>query len=148
MAATVQRLKSPKDWKERQLGNLKAVGQRNYDKGIAAPKKDPIKAGIDAQDRYEEQMRRDEVLARRKEGLQATGLDEWFSYASEIGAGRLVDGVTKREAEVSKFVEGWQPVLKSHVEKIDAMPAVTDSDMENRMLENLRGLKANKGAWR
>ena len=75
-------------------------------------------------------------------------MQEWFNYASQIGAGRLVEGVTKREAKVDRFVKAWQPILADHVAKIDQMPAVTDSDMETRMLENLRGLKALKGAWR
>jgi hypothetical protein len=59
-----------------------------------------------------------------------------------------VEGVTKREKKVDKFVRAWQPVLSDHVSTIDALPDVTDADRENRMLENLRGLKTKKGAWR
>jgi chorismate mutase len=36
-------------------------------------------------------------------------------------------------------------MLTAHLAKIDAMPEATDSDRENRVLENLRGLKALKG---
>lgn len=145
MAAAVKRLLSPDEWKSRQIKNLEAVGEASYKVGIASPKDDPIKAGIDAQDRYAAQMKKDEVLARRKAALEKTSMAEWYKYASELGAGRLVDGVKKREAKVGDFVRAWQPLLLDHVTKIDALADVTDSDREARMLSNLRGLKALKG---
>jgi len=145
MAAAVKRLLSPDEWVRRQIGALKAMGETNYKVGIAAPKADPIAAGIAAQDRYEAQMKKDEVLKRRKTALERTNMAEWYKYSSELGAGRLVDGVVKREAKVTDFVTKFQPLLASHVSKIDGLPDVSDSDRENRMLENLRGLKALKG---
>lgn len=148
MPISVQRILPPDEWKKRQLETLKQVGRANYAQGISMPKKDPIQAAIEAQDRYEEQMRKDEVLKRRKEVLQTATADDWYSYASALGVDRLVEGVTKREKKVDKFVKSWQPILLDHVAKIDAMPDVTDADRENRMLENVRGLKAKKAAWR
>lgn len=145
MAAVVKRLLSPEEWKKRQIDNLNAVGEANYKVGISSPKADPIQAGIEAQDRYVAQMKKDEVLARRKASLEKTSMAEWYKYSSELGASRLVDGVTKREGKVGDFVRAFQPMLLEHVQKIDALPAVSDKDRENRMLENLRGLKALKG---
>ena len=138
----------PDEWKKRQIETLKQVGRTNYAQGISMPKKDPIEAGIEAQPRYEEQMRKDEVLKRREAGLKATNMAEWFQYANTLGVDRLVDGVVKREKKVDRFVKAWQPMLADHLSKIDAMPDVTDADREERMLENLRGLKAMKGKWR
>ena len=148
MPVTVKRILPPEEWKKRQLDTLKSVGRANYAQGISMPKKSPIEAGIAAQDRYEEQMRKEEVLKRRKENLETVTDEEWFNYAQNIGVDRIVDGVVKREKKVDKFVRGWQPVLLDHVAKIDAMADVTDADRENKMLENVRGLKAKKGAWR
>lgn len=145
MAAVITRILSPEDWKKRQIDTLKAVGETNYKLGISKPKKSPIQAGIDAQDRYVAQMKKDDVLARRKTALERTSDAEWYKYSSEIGAGHLVDGVVKREAKVADFIRTFQPMLVDHVSKIDALPEVTDSDRETRMLENLRGLKALKG---
>ena len=145
LAAAVTRILSPEDWKKRQIDTLKAVGATNYKVGIAKPKKDPIAAGIAAQGRYEDQMKKDEVLARRKTALERTSMAEWYKYSSELGAGRLVDGVVKREAKVGDFIRTFQPLLADHVAKIDALDDVTDSDREERMLQNLRGLKELKG---
>jgi len=145
---TVQRILPPEEWRKRQIGNLKAVGETNYKVGIANPRKDPIEAGIEAEDKWADRIKKAIDEQRRKKALQAVSMDDWYKYASEIGAGRLVEGVVKREAKVDKFVRGWQPILLDHVKKIDEMPAVTDKDMEERMLANLRGLKALKGKWR
>ena len=146
--ASVKRLLSPDEWRKKQIETLKAVGEANYKIGIASPKKDPIAAGIEAEDKWADRIRKAIEEQRRKKSLQATNIDEWYAYSAALGAPRLVDGVVKREKEVADFVTAWQPILMDHVAKIDAMPAVTDKDMEERMLANLRGLKALHGAWR
>jgi hypothetical protein len=146
MPATISRLIPPTEWRKRQLDTLKAVGQRNYESGIDMPKKDPIKEGIAAEDRWATRIKEAIDKGRRKAKLAKVTMDEWNAYAHAF-AGKLVDGVVKREAKVAEFIDAWQPKLASHLSKIDAMPAVTDADMENRMLENLRGLKAMKGTW-
>jgi len=146
--AQVTRILPPDEWRKRQISTLKAIGEANYRQGIARPKKDPIEAGIQAEDKWAARIKEAIEEKRRSKALSATNMAEWASFAEQIGAGRLVEGVTKREVKVDRFVKGFQPLLLDHVSKIDAMPAVTDSDMEQRMLENLRGLKALKGAWR
>ena len=146
--ATVTRILKPDDWISRQIGTLKAVGETNYGTGITSPRKDPIAAGIAAEDRYASQTRKAIEEGRRAKALQATNIDEWFTYSTNIGKGRLVEGVVKREKEVRDFVNPWHSMISDHVSKIDTLPAVTDSDMENRMLTNLRGLKGMKAAWR
>ena len=144
----VTRVLPPDEWRKRQIGNLKAVGQANYQQGIAMPKKDPIAAGVAAEDKWAARIKAAIDEKRRAKALQSVSMADWYNYAQNIGAGRLVEGVTKREAKVQKFVNAWTPLLQDHLSKIDAMPAVTDADMEQRMLENLRGLKALHGKWR
>lgn len=143
---TVQRLPTATQWRDKQIGNLQAVGQTNYAAGITRPKKDPIAAGVAAQAKYEAEMRKPEVLKRRETELKKTSMDEWASMAERIGAGRLVEGVTQRVYKVERFLTGYVPKLESHLRTVDALPDVTDADRERRMLENLRGLKKLKGA--
>lgn len=143
--STVTRVLSPEDWKKRQINTLKDVGERNYAVGIAHPKKDPIDAGIKAEKKYAANTKKAIDEERRAKALAKTSMAEWYKYASELGEGRLVDGVVKREAKVSDFVRNFQPMLVDHLSKIDAMDDVTDKDREDRMLSNLRGLKALKG---
>lgn len=143
--ATVKRVISPEDWKNRQLNTLKAVGRQNYLQGISSPKADPIARGIATEEKYAIETRKAIDEGRRKAALQKTDMNEWARYSKEIGADNLVDGVVKREAKVTEFTTKFQPMLASHLGKIDTLPEATDSDRENRMLENLRGLKALKG---
>jgi hypothetical protein len=75
-------------------------------------------------------------------------MDEWYNYSLNIGKGRLVDGVVKREKEVHDFVNSWQPLLLDHLSKIDQMPTVTLKDRVNKAVANIEGLAALHGAWR
>lgn len=143
--STVKRVISPEDWKNRQLGTLKAVGRTNYLIGIASPKADPIARGIATEEKYAIETRKAIDEGRRKAALQKTSMAEWSQYSTTIGADKLVDGVVKREAKVTDFITKFQPQLSSLLSKVDSLPEATDSDRENRMLENLRGLKALKG---
>ena len=143
--STVKRVISPEDWKNRQLGTLKAVGRTNYLIGIASPKADPIARGIATEEKYAIETRKAIDEGRRKAALQKTSMAEWAQYSTTIGADKLVDGVVKREAKVTEFITKFQPQLSSLLSKVDSLPEATDSDRENRMLENLRGLKALKG---
>jgi len=143
--ASVKRVISPDEWKKRQLDNLKDVGRRSYLSGIASPKADPIARGIATEGKYATEVRKAVDEERRKHALEKTDMGEWYRYAKDIGADKLVDGVVKREAKVGEFVSAFQPMLTSHLSKIDALAEETDSERETRMLENLRGLKALKG---
>jgi len=146
--AVVTRVLSPEKWIERQIGTLKAVGEKNYEVGIAAPKKDPIAAGIEAEDRYAAETKLAIEERRRAKALEATNIDEWYKYSSEIGKERLVDGVVKREKEVHDFVKPWQPILLDHLSKIDPMSTTTLKDRINKAVANMEGLAALRGAWR
>jgi len=143
--ASVKRVISPDEWVKRQLETLRSVGRTNYLQGIASPKADPIERGKETEGKFAEAMRKAIEEERRKKGLEKTSMAEWYKYAHDIGADKLVDGVLKREAKVKAFVSSWHPLLTELLAKIDALPEETDADREQRMLENLRGLKALKG---
>lgn len=143
--ATVTRVLDPKDWVDKQIETMTSVGKANYLRGIKHPKKDPIKAGIAAQSKYVEKMKDEKVLARRKTQLQKTNMDEWVLMAETLGADKLVDGVVKRRFKIERFVAKYQPLLKTHLAAIDAMPDVTEADRESKMLANKRGLQKLKG---
>jgi len=143
--SVIQRVLPASDWVEKQITTLEAVGEANYLRGIRNPKKDPIKAGIAAQGKYEAAMKDPKVLKRRKTALEKTNMDEWTAMAEAIGAGKLVEGVRARRYKVERFVAKYQPLLKAHLATIDAMPDVTDANREAKMIANVKGLKDLKG---
>jgi len=148
MPIAITRVLKPEDWREKQLAALKAVGEKNYRKRITMPKKSPIAAGIAAEEKWAEAIRKAIERGARKIGLAATTDEEWLSYATNIGAGRLVEGVVKREPEVKKFVDTFQPMLLDHLSKIDPMSTVTLSDRIAKAVANIEGLAALRGAYK
>jgi len=144
----VSRLLPPDQWVERQINNLQKVGRANYIVGISAPKKDTIKEGIKAEGKYANELSAAIAEKRRAKALETVSLEDWFHYASVLGADRLVPGVTQRRAKVEKFVNGWQPMLLEHVKKLDEMGVDTLEDRIRKMEANVRGLVALKGKWR
>jgi len=144
--AVVTRVLKPEDWIDRQLGTLKDVGERNYRVGIAFPKRDPIKAGIDAEDVYAAEVKLAIEQRRRAKKLEKTNIDEWYAYSQGF-AGRLVEGVTTREKEVHDFVKPWHPKLLEHLTEIDKLPVVTLRERIEKAKKNIEGLAALKGQW-
>jgi hypothetical protein len=146
--AVVTRILKPEDWIDRQIGTLKAVGEKNYGTGIASPKKDPIAAGIAAEDVYAAETKLAIEERRRAKALEATNMDEWYGYSRDIGKGRLVDGVVKREKEVHDFVRPWSPILSDHLAKVDPLSTVTLKNRIDKAVANMEGLAALRGTWR
>jgi len=144
--ATVQRVLKPEDWITRQLTVLKDVGERNYRVGIAFPKADPIKAGIDAEPVYAAAVKAAIEEKRRAKRLEKTNMDEWYAYTQAL-AGRLVEGVTEREKEVHDFVKPWHPMLLTHLGEVDKLPKVTLRERVEKAVKNIEGLAALKGKW-
>ena len=145
---TVQRVLNPTDWKDKQIGTLKAVGRKNYLVGIGYPKRSPIKAG--SSDWSEAKFNAAIMIALEKEsrrkGVAKSSDEEWFKYAKEIGADALITGVVKREAKVSDFITAWQPKLVAHLADIDAMSVETLEERIAKAADNIRGLAALRGA--
>lgn len=145
---SVQRVLSPEDWKNKQLGNLKAVGRGNYLVGIGSPKKSPIAAGASdlAEAKFAAKMRVAIENKTRQKAVGKSSDEEWFTYSKEIGADNLVGGVTKREAKVADFISAFHPKLTAHLAKIDVMEVETLEQRISKAAENIRGLAALHGA--
>jgi len=136
---TVQRLPPKQQIIGRMIGNLKAVGERNYGEGILTPKANPIEKAIGAKERWYSELKLAYDEDRFSTALGIVTLDQWHKYASEIGKGRLVDGVTKREPKIHRFWDPWHPVLLDILAKVDPMPVVT---LENRIAKSADTIRA------
>jgi len=145
---TPQRLLPPDKWRERQLENLRAVGRKNYEARVPLAKRDPIAAGIAAEEKWWSELDVAHREKRRIIALQDTNAEEWLTYTIKLGAPRLVDGVVLREPEVKSFVDRWHPIISDHLTKIDPLPTVTLDDRVRKVEQNIRGLAALHGAWR
>jgi len=144
--ATPTRVLKPDDWINRQITTLRDVGERNFRVGIAFPRADPIRAGIDAEPVYAAEVKKAIDERRRAARLEKTNIDEWYAYTQSF-AGRLVEGVTTREKEVHDFVKPWHPMLLTHLAEIDKLPKVTLRQRIDKAVKNIEDLAAMRGKW-
>jgi len=144
---TVTRVIDPTTWINRQLKMVKEVAVDNYKIGIGFPKRDPIKAGIDAEDAWWEGVKTAKEKKLRVRGLQGTNMEEWHGYALKF-SDRLEDGVVGREKEIHDFVEPWHPILLRHLAEVDKKPTVTLKQRIDKAVANMEGLAALKAKWR
>jgi len=138
---TVTPIKDVSTIVDKQINAASSIGTQNYLSGVAAPRADPIAAGIAAQPAYEAAMRDPQVLQRRVAGLRRTTMAEWGLAAETKGASRYAEGVSASRPKVERFWQEWHGKLAQHVNRIRSMPAVTPADRKNRMIANLDGLR-------
>lgn len=131
----------------RQMNALKANGQQNYVQGIQKPKKDPIQAGIAAEAKWANQLQQAIQKGTRAKNLGKVTAQEWETYAETIGAPRLVEGVTRRQAKIQTFLSAWNPMLQGLLGTIDAMPTGTASERNQKSQAMIEGLRALRGTW-
>lgn len=74
-------------------------------------------------------------------GLANVTDDDVIAAATKVGGNAWLNGLTSRQ---DKLMKAWQvlgPKLQALMDKVHALPNVTPVDGENRMLENLRGMR-------
>jgi len=80
--------------------------------------------------------------------LESVPVELYLDIVNKVSAQAYDAAVEAKAPKYESFADAWAPLLASHVAKIRSMPDETDAQREARMLENLRGLKKLKGAWR
>ena len=80
--------------------------------------------------------------------MESIPIDLYKKIVQEEAAQAYDTAVQVKGVKYQIFAQNWAPILAQHVQKIRSLPDATDADRERRMLENLRGLKKLKGAWR
>lgn len=120
----------------------------SYRQGVMNPIRGPATAALAAADKRAEAVRRS-LDDKTWEKAMATISDEYVQRkAAEVGSARFASGVEAAKDKIEKFWSKWTPHLEEVRSKIEAMPDVTDSDREARMLENLKLMRSKKGVWR
>ena len=54
---SITRLLPPSEWVNKQVKGMQATGEANYKYGVSHPHKDPIAAGVAAEDKWQNQLR-------------------------------------------------------------------------------------------
>jgi hypothetical protein len=144
---TGARVPSADAWASKALERGQAAGQAWVD-GSLAPKRDPVAAALAKNDLRVARIQQsitDKTWESSMQRVDAAARDQTIAA---VGAQGYAAGLRNREQKIRNSIAKLQPLVASHVAKIDGLPAKTDADMENRMLANLRGMKALGKAYK
>ena len=122
--------------------NTSAAGP-SYTAGVMAVTEAPGAKAAAAVDKYEAGVRKAIDEGTFAENSRKVSLQSWQQSASE-GASRLASGVKKGEGKMQKFLGEFLPFAQQVSDQIQSMPSTTESDRDQRMLENARKLRGFK----
>jgi hypothetical protein len=121
-----------------------SAAQTDYVNGVEQTTKDPTALAINNQQRLLTNFQNAVNSGKWANKLRAVGKTGW-QQAVVAKANNFSNGVA---AAQTKFVGAFGPLLNyenSLQQQVDAMPDVTDTDRENRMLAWVRGMRQYAG---
>lgn len=121
-----------------------SAAQQDYVAGIEGTQKDPTQLAINAQARLLTNFQNAVNSGKWANRLRAIGKGGWQA-AVDAKANNFSTGVN---AAVGKVTAAFQPLLQYEnnlQQQVDAMPNITDTDRENRMLAWVRGMRQYTG---
>jgi hypothetical protein len=126
-------------WQSRTSG-----AQQDYVDGVNNTQKDPTQLAINAQARLLTNFQQAVNSGKWANRLRAVGKGGWQA-AVDAKANNFSTGVN---AATAKVTAAFQPLLQYEnnlQQQVDAMPNITDTDRENRMLAWVRGMRQYTG---
>ena len=116
------------------------AGQRGdaWMKGMANPSRDPIKAALDSEAKYDNNTKK--ALAEKKwsKALAKVSHADIMKTVNKLGSSVFTTGLAAREDKVKAAFNELQPKLQAVSNAVQAMPNGTDADREARMVSNLK----------
>ena len=130
---------SPQEIAEKQRDRLASATEQVRAGGERTTEAPTIKAAAQREkaiDKYTQAWRSGKTEAR----LRAVTLDMW-KEATLAKVDRISSGINNAMPKLVDFHQQFQGFLRTHLAELDRMPSRTSSDMEQRMLANLRGIR-------
>lgn len=124
-------VKSAARWASQQIENAKSSGADWVD-GMHNPSRDPIKAAIDSEKKYENNTMESIKNHKYVKGLQGKSLADITSVVDKLGAGVFTAGIEAREDKIKAKVQSLQPKVQAVSDAIQGMPDATDADRAAR----------------
>jgi hypothetical protein len=123
----------PDKWAERLIKRATGAAD-DWLESLKNPSRDPVKAAIEADNKWKDRMMQAIKEDRRKKALEKVSFAEIVAVAEKVGSSGFVQGITAREAKIKKRVAELQPLVQAVSDAIQAMPDTTDADREKRLI--------------
>ena len=124
---------SPDKWKDRLIRRATAAAD-DWLEGLRNPSRDPIKASIEADNKWKDRIQQAIREDRRKKALEKVSWSEAVAVAEKIGSSGFAAGIAAREGKIAKRIAELQPLVQAVSDAIQAMSDATDADREKRLL--------------
>jgi hypothetical protein len=129
----------PDEWANKQISRATAAAS-DWEKNVARPRKNPIEAAIQANDKRKDRLAEAEKQDKWKKKMAKVDLDEMYTIIKNVGASGYSNGIQARAPKVQRVVKDLQPMVAALAASIDSMPQATDADREKRLLAARRGM--------
>jgi hypothetical protein len=126
-------VKSASRWASQQINNAKS-GAGDWLDGIHNPSRDPIKAAIDSEKKWENNTMQAIKDKKFVKGLQGKSLQDITSVVDKLGPSVFSAGIEAREQKITNTVNSLQPKVQAVSDAIQGMPDDTPEARKNRLL--------------
>lgn len=127
------------DWAGKMADKAEAAAEDWLAK-VKTPKKNPIKAAIDAKGKHKAKTMEALEQDRFAKGLAQVDEDEMYATIEAGGAEVFRSGISRRRGKITKKIERLRPKVLALANSIDAMKQDTDAQREARMIAARRGM--------
>lgn len=132
-------------WTQKMIDRVKNAGQAWAD-GVTHPRRSPTTAMKAAAGKWTQRMQA-AIANNTWQKKIATLTDDSIKQAAlKVGPQKFIDGITARQDKIAAAIAKLQPKVSALSSRIQGMPQDTDQQREQRMVENLRGMRAIKGS--
>jgi len=109
---------------------------------VMNPRKDPIAAAKAANARWK--LRVQEAISNDSfsKGLDGVDIDMMYQMIQAAGEQSFVQGIAIRAPKIAAAIAKLQPLVLAMKKALDAMPCVTDTEREAKMIAAKRGMQA------
>ncbi len=114
----------------------------DYVYGVQNPKRDPKQAAVAAKGKWANNVRQAIENDSYGKGVQKYDLAEAKDIATADGGAAFTTGISKRAAKIERVMNQLAPQLAGISSRIQQMPQDTDAQRDQRMMENLRAMRA------
>lgn len=130
------------------IKNVQGAAQYYVD-GMQNPKRDPVAAALKAKGKYANKVQEAIQNDSYAKGVRNQDYAAAVQVATADGGSAFVNGVTKRQAKITKVFTDLAPRLGAVSQAIQSMPQDTDAQREQRLIATRRAMiqvgKARKG---
>lgn len=127
--------------------NLKAA-KPSIVAGVNAVTSSPMEKAAQKQDQYVAGVQAAAESGKWAAGLRSKTLGDWKQAVLGKGMQRLESGVTAAEPKMLQFQSEFLPFVAQVQQAVNSMPDNSESDRDNKMLENARRLRQFKRTGR